>query len=200
MIVCCGEALIDMIPLSGVDGKLTFRPLSGGAQFNTAIGLGRLGINCGMVSGISNDMFGQQLVQALTQSDVSTQYLIRSDRPTTLAFVKLIKGQASYTFYDENSAGCTLFPKSIGDFPASVSCLSFGGISLIGDPSASTYCQLAETNSFNKVIMVDPNIRPSFILDEYSYRQRLQRIMAVADIIKLSDEDLIWLVPEGDIA
>ncbi len=200
MILNCGEALIDMIPLANTDGKVVFQPLAGGAQFNTAIGLGRLGINCGMVSGISNDMFGQQLIQSLMESRVSTQYLVRSDRPTTLAFVKLTGGQATYTFYDEKSAGCTLLPENISHLPAFVSCLCFGGISLIGDPSASTYCQLAERSSYNKIIMLDPNIRTSFILDEPSYRRRLQRIIAVADLIKLSDEDLNWLVPEGDIA
>ena len=105
MIVCCGEALIDMIPIEGSKHAPGFQPLEGGAIFNTAIGLGRLGIDVAMVSGISNDLFGQQLVDALGQSKVKTHLLVRSNLPTTLAFVRLSNGNATYTFYDENSAG-----------------------------------------------------------------------------------------------
>jgi fructokinase len=201
MIICCGEALIDMIPLQGAEGEQGFQPLVGGAIFNTAIGLGRLGQKVAMVSGISNDLFGQQLVDALSASKVKTNLLTRSDLPTTLAFVRLTNGNASYTFYDENSAGRSLALGAIPSLPSSASCLYFGGISLISEPGADAYCALAEREAGKRVIMLDPNIRPSFITDEKTYRQRIIRMIAVADIIKVSDEDLDWLVPGGaDIA
>ena len=201
MIICCGEALIDMIPLQGAEGEQGFQPLVGGAIFNTAIGLGRLGQKAAMVSGISNDLFGQQLVDALSASKVKTNLLTRSDLPTTLAFVRLNNGNASYTFYDENSAGRSLALDAIPSLPSSASCLYFGGISLISEPGADAYCTLAEREASKRVIMLDPNIRPSFISDEKTYRARITRMIAVADIIKVSDEDLDWLVPGGaDIA
>ena len=102
MIISCGETLIDMIPIQGANGEQGFQPLVGGALFNTAIGLGRLGAEVAMISGISNDLFGQQLAQALAASHVQTNLLVRSDLPTTLAFVRLNNGHADYTFYDEN--------------------------------------------------------------------------------------------------
>ncbi|MCP4789981.1 MAG: carbohydrate kinase [Gammaproteobacteria bacterium] len=201
MIVTCGEALIDMVPITVPKQVAGFQPLVGGALFNTAVGLGRLGIPTAMVAGISNDMFGEQLVQALLASQVSTEYLVRSNLPTTLAFIKLTHGQASYTFYDENSASRSLLIDDIPRLPNSVSSLLFGGISLISEPAAETYCQLAEHYSPTKIIMLDPNIRPAFINNEKAYRQRLQRLLAVADIVKVSDEDLDWLVPGGaDVA
>ena len=105
MIICCGEALIDMLPRRLGDGSDVFLPVSGGAVFNTAIALGRLGGKAGFVSGISTDMFGEQLIASLEGSGVSTNYCMRSGRNSTLAFVKLTNGQASYSFFDENSAG-----------------------------------------------------------------------------------------------
>ena len=47
------------------------------------------------------------------------------------------------------------------------------------------------------VIVLDPNIRTSFINHDQAYRQRLQHIIEVADIIKVSDEDLDWLVGDA---
>ncbi|MEM1005847.1 MAG: PfkB family carbohydrate kinase, partial [Pseudomonadota bacterium] len=105
MILCCGEALIDMIAEATVSGASGFVPHSGGAVFNTAIALGRLGAPVGMLTGLSRDMFGTQLSDALRTSQVDAAHVINSDRPTTLAFVQLANGHASYSFVDENTAG-----------------------------------------------------------------------------------------------
>ena len=113
MILCCGEALVDMIPSPTVAGPDGFVPLAGGAVFNTAIALGRLGVRTGMLTGLSNDMFGQQLSEALKASNVDTFHVATSDRPTTLAFVRLQDGHATYSFFDENSAGSS--PEKIGE-------------------------------------------------------------------------------------
>ncbi len=95
MILCCGEALIDMIPTPTTAGPDGFVPHSGGAVFNTAIALGRLGVQVGMLTGLSADMFGRQLVEALEASHVNTSHVVVSDRPTTLAFVRLVDGHAT---------------------------------------------------------------------------------------------------------
>ena len=198
MILCCGEALIDMIPEPTLRGSDGYVPRSGGAIFNTAIGLGRLGCRTGLVSGISTDMFGHQLMAELRASNVDTRNVIRSDRPTTLAFVKLSDGHASYSFFDENSAGRMI---AADDLPASVddvSALYFGGISLACDPGADAYMQFAQTHARNCVVMVDPNIRPSFITDEPSFRNRIERMLGLTDIVKVSDEDLNWIIQTTD--
>ncbi len=195
MILCCGEALIDMIPTPTNTGRDGFVPHSGGAIFNTAIALGRLGTPVGMVTGLSSDMFGDQLRTALSQSHVDTTTTIRSDRPSTLAFVKLTDGQASYSFYDENSAGRML---TLADMPVlgpSVSGLFFGGISLACEPCADAYAALLERECIARVVMIDPNIRPGFIQDENRYRARLDRMLRLSDIVKISDEDLNWIDP-----
>lgn len=200
MILSCGEALIDMLPRTSTEGEACFAPYAGGAVFNTAIALGRLGAPSAFFSGVSNDMLGEILADTLTASKVDTRYLARSDRPTTVAFVKLVNGQATYAFYDEATAGRMLSPDQLPDLPDSVSTLFFGGISLVNDPAASTYEALQAREATTRVTMIDPNIRPGFIAGkEDAYRARIERMIARADIVKLSDEDLHWLMGTGDL-
>ncbi len=195
MIICCGEALIDMIPSTDQAGQPAFSPHAGGAVFNTAIALGRLGAPVGFVSGISTDLFGNMLLQNLTESNVDTGNVVMSDRRTTLAFVTLENGQARYLFFDENSAGRMLDPEQLPAIPDSTSALYFGGISLINAPAADFYVALAMREADKRVIMADPNIRMDFVLNEADYRARLGRLVAHTDILKVSDEDLDWIVP-----
>ncbi len=194
MIICCGEALIDMIPIRNAS-ETVFLPRSGGAVFNTAIACGRLGTETGLITGLSNDLFGQQLEQTLADSRVNTGLAVRSTHPTTLAFVELHHGQATYTFYDENTAGRLLDPQALPEIPDEVTALYFGGISLISEPSANFYAALAMRESEKRVIIIDPNIRPGFIRDEAGYRQRLDNMIAHSDILKVSDDDLAWMIP-----
>ena len=195
MILCCGDALIDMIPATTAQATPGFTPLPGGAVFKTAISLGGLGIPVEMLTGMSQDLFGAQLTRTLTDSNVGTRFNIVNTRPTTLAFVELTDGHATYTFYDENSAGRMITPTDLPDLTPDITTLYFGGISLCNTPAADTYLALAEREATKRVIMLDPNIRPGFITDEVPYRTRLKAIFAVADIIKVSDEDLEWLIP-----
>jgi len=201
MILSCGEALIDMLPRTSTEGEPCFAPYAGGAVFNTAIALGRLGAPSAFFSGVSNDMLGEILADTLTASQVDTRYLARSDRPTTVAFVKLVNGQATYAFYDEATAGRMLSTDQLPALPADISALFFGGISLVNDPAASTYEALQARECNSRVTMIDPNIRPGFIAGkETEYRARIERMIARADIVKLSDEDLHWLEGQGDLS
>ena len=189
MILCAGEALIDMLPRDTADGP-GFYPATGGAVFNTAIALGRLGAPVAFHTGLSTDLFGTRLADALTASEVENR-TATSDRPTTLAFVTLTHGHAEYAFYDERTAGRMLTPDDAPDM-GGITALFVGGISLAVEPCARAYEALALANS-HLPIMIDPNIRPGFIRDEAAFRARLDRLLAAADIVKLSDEDMGWL-------
>ncbi|APX23454.1 MAG: carbohydrate kinase [Rhodobacteraceae bacterium] len=192
MILCCGESLIDMLPRTASTGEQAFAPVAGGAVFNTAIALGRLGAPAGYFGGLSTDLFGAVLSDALTASRVDASLAVRSDRPTTLAFVTLTDGQAQYAFYDENTAGRMLTDADLPDLGRETEALFFGGISLVSEPAADTYAALC-AQAGDRLVMVDPNIRPGFITDEARYRARLEAMLARADIVKISDEDMAWL-------
>ena len=193
MILCCGEALIDMIPGHAEDGSSCFVPCAGGSVFNTAVALGRLGASAGFLGGISSDFFGGLLRETLVESGVSAEHLIISDRPTTLAFVRLVDGEPAYAFYDENTAGRMLSPETVPDIPEAVSTLFFGSISLISEPCGSFFESLAARERERRVVMFDPNIRAGFVDDEEAYRARVDRFFGLSDIVKLSNEDLAWL-------
>lgn len=190
MILACGEALIDMLPRQTENGEAAFAPYPGGAVFNTAIGLGRLGVDVQFLCGMSQDFLGDMLREALDAAGVDHTPSPRLDAPCTVAFVKLINGQATYAFYDENSALRSL--QNVPEITANA--MFFGGISLVGDGCGATYEALMLQEAPHRVTMLDPNIRPSFIRDIPAYKARMRRMMAAADIIKLSDEDLHWLV------
>lgn len=190
MILCAGESLIDMVPENGA-----FRPLAGGAVYNTAIALGRLGTKTGYLWPISNDPFGEVLLRPLKEAGVDTTLCPRSDRLTTLALVTLNNGNAVYSFYDEGTAGRMLSPSDIPSLPENVTALFAGGISLVPEPCGAAAETLIAQNHDRLPVMVDPNIRPSFIPDEGAFRARLSRILPLADIVKLSADDLEWLHP-----
>ncbi|MBN2761108.1 MAG: carbohydrate kinase [Rhodobacteraceae bacterium] len=199
MILCCGEALIDMLPRATGAGEAAFAPYPGGAVFNTAIALGRLGVKTGFFCPLSDDLFGQRLRAALDGSGVDHSLSPAVDRPCTLAFVTLTNGQAQYAFYD---TGTALRNMALAELPVlddSVRALFFGGISLVDDPCGAGFATLC-AYAGARVVMLDPNIRPGFIRDEAAYRARLDTMLARADIVKVSDEDLRWLMGAGEIA
>lgn len=197
MIICCGEALIDMLPRESTLGESAFAPYAGGAIFNTAIALGRLGIPTGFFTGLSTDMFGDILRETLKASNVDFGPCATSDLHTTLAVVKLVNGSATYAFFDENTAGRMITEAdlpALGDF---CEALHFGAISLIPEPCGSTYEALMVREHEKRVISFDPNIRPGFIKDREGHKARMLRMAAMSDIVKFSDEDLDWFGEEG---
>ncbi len=198
MILCCGEALIDMLPDANVDEEPVLRPVTGGSVFNTAIALGRLKENTGFLCGISTDGFGRSLIKDLEDASVDHSLCVRSGRPTTLAVVDLSDGEATYTFYDEGSAGRLIETDDILVIPDSVSTLMFGGICLIPEPCGGAYEALMAQNAKNHLVYLDPNIRPNFIDEQDKHRARIRRMRKLSDVVKVSTDDLEWIEPGVD--
>jgi fructokinase len=206
MIICCGEALVDMVPEKNAGGRDVYVPCLGGSPFNTAIAAGRLlgkqdGKNrTAFLARLSRDFFGRDLVESLERNNVSTELVTRSDQTTTLAFVKLENGkEPSYIFYTEGSADRSLKP---GDLPAKLppetSCLQFGSISMTMESSASTIegLVLRESAAENgPVISCDPNVRPLMIKDRDAFRERFETWVKSSDIVKISSADFDFIYP-----
>jgi fructokinase len=197
MILCCGEALTDFVPRQTREGALAFQPLTGGSVFNTAIALGRLGAPSGFFGGLSRDFFGDELRKQLAASHVDTSLSPITDRYTIAAFVKLEGGQARYSFIDEGSACRMLSPEDLPALPSTVTALHLGSFPLAIEPCGSAFEELCRREHQTRVIHFDPNIRANLIKDRVAHRQRVERIVAMADVIKMSDEDLAWMAPGG---
>jgi len=198
MILSCGEALIDMLPRTSTGGEACFAPYAGGAVMNTAIALGRLGSASGFLTGLSTDLMGDVLRRTLAASKVNLDLAVVSGRPTTLAFVTLTNGSASYVFYDENTAGRMMTMADMPALPDSISAYFSGGIWLAVEPCGTTLEAMFLREAGKRVAMIDPNVRPGFVTDRAAYTARIDRMIAAADIVKLSDEDAIWLYGSAD--
>ena len=196
MIICCGEALIDMLPRKSREHGSVLLPVAGGSVFNTAIALGRLGEETRFFSSISTDRFGHLLKDQLTASGVDYTLCHQSERPTTLAFMELKNGQANYNFYDEGTAGQMLGEQDLPVIDRDIDAMVFGGISLISEPCGSAFETLMKRNAAKCVIYLDPNIRPDMIKNSSQHRKRIQRMITLSDIVKVSDEDLQWIEPD----
>jgi fructokinase len=195
LILCCGEALIDFVPLEGVRG---YQPCPGGSVFNIAVGLGRLQAPVGFFCKVSTDFFGELLVRSLLENSVRVDYVIRKAGPTTLAFVSLPDEgvEPQYVFYANGAVDRML---ELEDLPArlpdEVDVLHFGSISLVQEPGASSYERLMQRESGRRVISLDPNVRPSLIPDREAYRRRFESWVRRVDIVRLSLVDLAFLYP-----
>ncbi|GLY69215.1 fructokinase [Amycolatopsis taiwanensis] len=221
VIVVGGEALVDLVPgdFKGVWGLAPSRgvgaeppqdimdsglralvPRLGGGPYNVALAAGRLGAPTAFLSRISGDRFGQALRERLAASEVGLSMIQHGDEPTTLAVVALDdRGSASYTFYTEGTAD-RLFADP-GPLPAEVSVLSLGTLGMVLEPGATAYEAVLRRESARGVLTaLDPNVRADLIADPAAYRERFVSWLPDVRLLKLSDDDALWLAAGGELA
>lgn len=188
-----GEALVDLIVRDGpaVDAHL------GGGPFNAARTIARLGQPVAFLGALSNDLFGQSLRAALENDGVVVDGGLTTELPTTLAMVALDEaGVARYQFYAEGTSAPALdAARRDGALPREMYAVHVGGLGLVFEPSASTLIDLLERIAGSALVSLDPNSRPMAIADLDDHRKTIRRVIALADIVKISDEDALLLFP-----
>lgn len=189
MIVVCGEALVDLVPV----GK-TLAPRPGGSSANVAVTLGRLGHQVSLLTRLSGDRFGRQLRVHLTESGVDLTDAVAAPENTTLAVVDLdTAGDAGYTFYlDGVRWKFTDFPVVL---PAGAPLHVSGSLALALPVMGDAIEQLLRREQGHRLISFDPNPRPLLFTDIAAARTRLDTWVGLADIVKVSSEDLSWAAP-----
>src|ERR1700761_3177721 len=172
MILSCGDALIDFVPVAAADGRDAVRPAVGGSCLNVAVGIARLGIDAGFVGGVSTDLFGRMIADHATACGVNLDHATRSPRQTTLAFVRLVGGESQYAFYDaETAAAHSLYREGAIPF-ASVDAVHIGSTTLVHERGASQARALVADARRAATISFDPNCRPNLVEDKDVYRTR----------------------------
>ena len=198
MILCCGEALIDFVPLAHLNA---YQPCPGGSVFNIAVGLGRLEVPVGFFCKLSTDYFGDLLLNTLAANGVNTDACLRENGPTTLAFVSLPQrdgAEPRYMFYANDTVDRLLAETELPDLPENIQALHFGSISLVMEPGATALAALMRRESRRRIISLDPNVRPGLIPNKTAYRQNFESWTGLVDILRLSQADFDFLYPDEE--
>ena len=199
MFLVCGEALFDLFAATEPGSSaIRFDGRIGGSPFNVAIGMARMGSASALFTGISTDMMGEKLMRALEREGVSTQYLLRTGRRTTLSVVGLDEaGVPSYAFYGIGSADCSVTEADLPVLGPAITGLHLGSYSIAVDPVASALSALVSREA-GRFISLDPNIRPTVEPRMEIWRDRVDALRRKAALVKVSAEDLGMMYPGGD--
>lgn len=189
-----GEALYDLV--AHADGALEGHP--GGGPFNTARTIGRLRQPVAYLGRLSTDRLGATHERMLVEDGVDLGATVRTDEPSTLALASVdADGAASYGFYAAGTAAPGLTPAAaLAVLPHEVAALHVGTLGLVLEPLAAALEAVVARLAGRTMIAVDPNCRPWVIGAPDVYRARLAHILQMADVVKVSEEDLAWLDPE----
>ena len=119
--------------------------------------------------------------------------------PTSLAMVNIEGGTTSYAFYREGTAERLVnLDKLTKNLTDDVAIFHIGSLALTGGADAFVWEEfLGKAMDRGIKVSLDPNVRPSLVGEPDVYRQRIKRLMTKVDILKLSDEDLLWLFNEN---
>src|SRR5258705_13967498 len=104
MLLSCGDALIDFLPVRSVDGRDASVPVAGGSCLNIAVGMARLGASAGVVGGLSAGFFGRKISDPGLGPPGDLRYCTAGAPPTTLPLLPTVGGGAPYSFYCEANA------------------------------------------------------------------------------------------------
>ncbi|HLR27652.1 MAG TPA: carbohydrate kinase [Ruania sp.] len=184
-----GEALVDVV--HAADGTITEYP--GGSPANVALGLARLGRRAELAAWFAKDERGELLRAHLQDSKV--QIVPGSDHAerTSTANAHLAgNGGATYTF-DLTSR----VPEVVLD--DSLAVLHTGSIAATLQPSGAAIAELCAAAREYATISYDPNARPTIMGEPEDVRADIEALVAAADVVKVSDEDLTWLYPERSV-
>lgn len=200
MFLICGEALYDVFPVAETASGFSMDARIGGSPFNVAVGMARLGRRVAFFTGLSSDPLGRRLEKALTDEGVDTGYLVKKHNPTTLAVVGLTSsGVPHYTFYGHEAADRVVTAADLPALPPEVAGLHFGSFSLMVGQTAETLQALARREAATRLISLDPNVRLGVEPDAAAWRRCVERYSEIADIVKVSEEDLDLLFPGDSI-
>lgn len=174
-IVCFGEVLWDIFP----EGSR-----AGGAPFNVAYNVHKMGIDVNMLSKIGNDELGKKLTDQIKSWEISTDYIQVDEKyPTSTVIAKIDKhNEATYEIINDVAWDFIEFLPEHKELVSNAEAFVFGSLSARNEKSKETLLQLLE---FAKLKIFDVNFRPPFTEVEL-----IKTLLQKADIVKMNKAEL----------
>jgi len=181
-ILVVGESLVDVFLRA--DGGVDEAP--GGSPANVALALGRLGHSPRLLTRLADDERGTSVLAWLEASGVEVT-AVSAPRTATATARLDATGAASYEFDLEWDLA--------GADAGSAGIVHTGSIAALMQPGASDVARVLDELHESALVTYDPNIRPALLGDASLVREQVEAIVAKADLVKASDEDLLWMYP-----
>lgn len=185
-----GESLVDIT----VDAGGTERHRPGGSPMNVAFGLARMGVSARLLTTVGDDAGGRQILRHLQGARVKLDdvRVVPGVRTSSARAMIGADGAASYSF--------DLSWDISGEIEVPTDCgiLHTGSIGAVLEPGADAVLDLFLSAPPGVVRAYDPNARPSITPDRERVRERVERLVENADVVKMSEEDAAWLLPDED--
>jgi fructokinase len=196
MIAVIGEAVVDLVETAEPG---LYRAHPGGSPLNVAVGLARLGYPTALLARISRDTFGRMFRRHLAASGVDLAHLVEAAQPSTLAVASLDPaGVATYDFWVNGTADWQWTHDELaGPLPAGVAALHTGSMALELPPGAGVVAGLIRREHARGQVTIsyDPNVRLARRGPREPALDRVEDLVGLADLVKVSDGDLAWLLP-----
>ncbi len=178
---------------SGSEGAGRWSPIPGGSPANVALGLARLGDPVTLMTRAGAGCVRRDDLHAPAGAAASGSTPVRDDgAKTSLAVASLAAGVATYDFRIEWDIG-TLAP-----LPVETRCLHTGSLATVLEPGQADVEDLMEREHQRGRVTIsyDPNVRPALLGTPERARPGIEHLVALSDVVKVSDEDLHWLYPD----
>ena len=202
-VVALGELLIDLTQNgTSQQGNPILEANPGGAPCNVLAQLSKLGHPTAFIGKVGADGFGNQLEEALKETGISTDGLLRDETVhTTLAVVHtLAGGDRDFSFYRNPGADMQLRTEEINwELIQETKIFHFGTLSMTDEPVRSaTYAAIAEAERLGILRSFDPNLRPPLWRSLEEAKEQVLYGLAHCDILKISDNEIQWLTDVED--
>jgi fructokinase len=198
VVAVAGEVITDLVP-AGTDGL--FRAAPGGSPANVAVGLARLEVPARLLARLSEDALGRRLRAHLEASGVDLSKAVVAAEPSSLAIVVLQPdSSAAYDFRVDGTADWQWQQDELAGALDGVVALHVGSLALTTPPGGAVLRRLAARARATATVTFDPNVRPQLMGTAERVMTVVDEMLAVADVVKASTEDLEWLAPGRDPA
>ncbi|MDD2843126.1 MAG: aminoimidazole riboside kinase [Tolumonas sp.] len=192
-----GDAVVDLIP----NGETNYLKCPGGAPANVAVAISRLGGDSAFFGRVGQDPLGRFMKQVLQDEGVDTHYMqLDKEHRTSTVIVDLDDhGERSFTFMVKPSADQFLQPQDVPAFQKG-EWLHVCSIALANEPSRSTtLAAMKAIKAAGGYVSFDPNLREEVWLNPADLKPVVLQAVALADVVKFSDDELLFLTEQADL-